>query len=201
MKLSASRLSVLAAAAAALFAASGAHADSFSFKSTPGYFGSDVGFTGSFDVTGNLLTVSLDTTGSGGFLTAIAFNAPTGAITGLASGPAKFKSIVPLANPWGTFTSGAGLGSWHHGGTATDGVAVGGNATFVFTLSGSYSASDFWTDSCKDSYCAPLAVRFRDFNNGLGDKVAAVVPEPETYALMLAGLAAVGFMARRRREV
>jgi hypothetical protein len=27
----------------------------------------------------------------------------------------------------------------------------------------------------------------------------AVVPEPETYALMLAGLAAMGFMLKRRR--
>jgi hypothetical protein len=29
--------------------------------------------------------------------------------------------------------------------------------------------------------------------------VAAPVPEPETYALMLAGIAAVGFVAMRRR--
>ena len=31
--------------------------------------------------------------------------------------------------------------------------------------------------------------------------VVPVIPEPETYALMLAGLAAVGFVARRRRQV
>jgi len=33
-----------------------------------------------------------------------------------------------------------------------------------------------------------------------GSIYAATVPEPETYALMLGGLAAIGFLARRRRN-
>lgn len=38
------------------------------------------------------------------------------------------------------------------------------------------------------------------YGNLQGSLVLAPVPEPETYALMLAGLAAVGFAARRRRH-
>ena len=34
-----------------------------------------------------------------------------------------------------------------------------------------------------------------------GNVAVAAIPEPETYALMLAGLAAVGFIARRRKRV
>ena len=42
------------------------------------------------------------------------------------------------------------------------------------------------------------AVKIDDVNLGLA---VAAVPEPETYAMMLAGLAAIGAIMRRRRSV
>ena len=55
------------------------------------------------------------------------------------------------------------------------------------------------------TYNGPLSIRFgyNDWNVGIDninfDQVAAV-PEPETYAMLLAGLGLIGFMARRRKQ-
>ncbi|RQP25339.1 PEP-CTERM sorting domain-containing protein [Piscinibacter terrae] len=49
------------------------------------------------------------------------------------------------------------------------------------------------------SWTNPVYEYWYGFDVGVAG-VATTVPEPETYALMLAGLAAVGFVARRRRS-
>jgi PEP-CTERM motif len=54
-------------------------------------------------------------------------------------------------------------------------------------------------DSTAPSVCNPLVVGNGKVTVGFnGQSFVAVVPEPGTYAMLFAGLAAVGFMARRR---
>lgn len=72
------------------------------------------------------------------------------------------------------------------GGNTVSGVE--GNGTVQFL--GTYTSLS-WTN--------PVFENWYGFNVGIAS-VANPVPEPETYALMLAGLSVVGFMARRRRR-
>jgi hypothetical protein len=62
---------------------------------------------------------------------------------------------------------------------------------------GAYFVNQFGNPSTVDSLsAAPITFTFDIATNQL---VLAPVPEPGTYAMLLAGLAAVGFMARRRK--
>jgi hypothetical protein len=74
-------------------------------------------------------------------------------------------------------------------GTFAGGVATG--AFTPFTAAGAYDLVLGFNDGL------PVDADFDDMVIGL--KLTTPVPEPETYSLMLAGLAAVGLIARRRR--
>lgn len=59
-----------------------------------------------------------------------------------------------------------------------------------FTLSSASDVFFYWRDNV-----------WSDNSGGISLNLTAAVPEPETYALMLGGLLAVGTIARRRRKV
>jgi hypothetical protein len=82
-------------------------------------------------------------------------------------------------------------------------IAGGGNYGFSLLLFGGNKAQLIYANPPQTSPgCAFLTVPGascgRSANDAIG--VFAPIPEPETYALMLAGLGALGFVARRRRR-
>lgn len=81
---------------------------------------------------------------------------------------------------WDTFTSIGLLATNFQVGTAVGSLKTGDRFDFVLGFNDSGKGHDDWDDYVVGVNMAP-------------------VPEPGTYALMLAGLAAVGFVARRRR--
>ena len=55
------------------------------------------------------------------------------------------------------------------------------------------------TGGSPNAYFAADLIRTEGGATGAVGAITAAVPEPETYALMLAGLGVMGFMAKRRR--
>lgn len=117
---------------------------------------------------------------------------------GTESGVYSFSLTADSATSTGLVVSGGTLA----------GVYIDGNA-FTFNGAQSWNYSGNLTAGSHDV----MVVVANDFTGSyrgtlyfnpntldVGSLTAAPVPEPESYAMMLAGLGALGFMARRRRE-
>jgi hypothetical protein len=95
-----------------------------------------------------------------------------------------------------------------------------GSGSLGYSFTDISTGSTFWNGSAAIVYVANVATKslgtfqyvlgfndngspdgdFDDFVVGVNFQTTPPIPEPETYALMLAGLGAVGFMARRRHQ-
>ncbi|WP_374362212.1 PEP-CTERM sorting domain-containing protein [Pseudoduganella danionis] len=97
------------------------------------------------------------------------------------------RGVAVVGNYWLTYNSGK-LSAWDHAGNRVDETAlVGAGTGFDSNFSLSYANNKvFVVDSAGQTW--------------RGYEVTAAVPEPETYAMLLAGLAMLGVAARRRNQ-
>ncbi|MEP7056280.1 MAG: PEP-CTERM sorting domain-containing protein [Caldimonas sp.] len=145
------------------------------------------------------------TTGNTGSKAVFAFNA-TGVSPGEigsiadASGLQTFSVVAPgNDSPFGTFTFGIVCAT----GCSNGGSAGGYADPLTFSVANS-TLSDFALLSSGGNPNAYFAADVLQANSGATGAIgvtvmAPPVPEPETYALMMAGLAAMGFVAKRRK--
>ena len=104
--------------------------------------------------------------------------------TGLAAG--AYNYVLTYSGQWALNT-----GATLNGTPAVAASSPSGSAFFGFIE----SAGD--SPFVLTLFGLPLAGKSTVYS---GEMTVTAVPEPETYAMMLAGLAAVGFLARRRRN-
>jgi hypothetical protein len=163
------------------------------------------------------LTVEITNTSpaaNGGYITAIAFNNPGNAITGVTFsttdadfdliGDPSFQDDID-AQPLGHMDIGASTSSsWLGGGEPSKGIAVGVTETFTFEFTGTglsgLTVADF-IDEVSDQG-EFFAVRFRGFEDGESDKVPGDRPPgqpiPEPASLITASIGALCAMAGMR---
>lgn len=122
------------------------------------------------------------------------FNNPTESASGeiaLATGTLINGSVVTLPNGSGSFSPSA---------NAQLTFSVLPSAAAFFSAPSSFYQQAFAAFTNTPNQVTPFQGGFRIAQGGgTINFIAAQVPEPETYALMLGGLLAVGFVARRRK--
>jgi len=135
-----------------------------------------------------------------------AYNAPTGAGTGwwdafvVSVSTAGFYWDVPQLDPVPT-----GPNSWVWGGTNfADGIlesyTTAPGSTDMISMSTGTTLSTFYVSLVLDTKTAPnFDTQHPSYGSFHVAPVVSTIPEPETYAMLLAGLGLVGFTARRRK--
>jgi len=142
---------------------------------------------------------------------AFTFTAGAGDVLDLLSISSNYfiKGKTPLA---GVLTTSLSQSSgFHITEVLLDGAAVGVNAPSIALLSAKtgnpfqyQSHGDYWvyTSAVLDAGLHTIEVKGAGTGSFTGNvAITAAVPEPETYALMLGGLGAIAFVARRRKSV
>lgn len=98
-----------------------------------------------------------------------------------------YDAVAALPNTWTSFSINLASGNWRIGDTFSGGIATDANLQSVL---GNLTA--LWING---EYITPVVETIALDNV----RLVAAVPEPETYGMMLAGLAVVGWAARRRK--
>jgi len=136
---------------------------------------------------------------TGGPHTSFAFNLDVSGISINVTTPLvpSFNALAPAtATPFGNFSNGLNLDAQNGGAGAYYGLL-----DFQVTRAGGISLADFIANDLGYLFAADVIAADGITTGSVASNQPLVpgIPEPETYALMLAGLGVIGFMARRRR--